>query len=397
MTGRPPCPSTIAPTPDGYEWRSQLVPGWRTPVLYADRCWYGICSEEPVAELRRDFWSPMAGQVVTHWRGRCAQHLHPFWIQDGELYRWALEPADSGSAFEALTTTVDPLLPSMPSAGLVTTAGPYPSSAPLQPAIPMEAGDRRRRARPWLVGGAAAILLVLMIGAATGKAPTSHPAAKAAASGPTIPTAIPTTHVPAGSATTAPTPTGCGSLPAGGGVYLNCRIPSASSPYATFTDSEQIDLAMGSNSFFRGSGAGSTIWAVECVFDGADPTSPDACDVDTMPADFPYQVYADGSFDYVADNSGETITISALPDASNPTPPITCGVGHPCVWWIGTDYSFGFTTGPHVFSNPFIVTGAKDTPSSSTVIVPGPPNGASITTLPAGGVDEPPAHRLGQP
>jgi hypothetical protein len=401
MTGRPDSPSTIAPTPDGYEWRAQRVPNWRTPVRHADRCWYGTCGEEPVAELRRDLWSPMAGRLVAHWRGRCEKHLPPFWIDDGALYRWALEPAELGTAFEALTATAGHAEP--PPAALTPTTTtpttPTPTTptdegdrwGPADPAVIVD--DRRWWALPWIAAGAAVIVVLVVVGAVAGRASHAHPASKQATGATTEPSLVPTTQASAAAPATHAPATECGTLRTGAGVYLDCQVPPASRPYATFTDGQQINLAMGPNSILAGSGVGSTVTAIECEFDGVDPTSSDACDPNTAAPDFPYPVYADGSFDYMTDNSGQTVTVAALPGASNPSSPIVCGVGHPCVWWIGADYAYGFVTGPHVFSNPFVVVGAKAGPNGSS-----PPGVASTTTIPAaGGAGQPPAHRLGVP
>ena len=174
--------------------------------------------------------------------------------------------------------------------------------------------------------------------------------------------------------------TGCGSLSTGASVYVGrvgaCTVPSPAKPYTTFTDGEQVDLAIGANSVFSTSDRlAGDIEAIECAYRAAsgrpgDPPSAEFCDAQTTPGDFPYSVRQGGSFDYVVDNRGDHVTIFALPDTALPTSTISCDATHACVWYVGENYN-NFTA-PHVFSNPFLVgpkASAGGSGSSSTIII----------------------------
>ncbi len=164
--------------------------------------------------------------------------------------------------------------------------------------------------------------------------------------------------------------TGCGTLSSGTSMYINCVVPSASAPYTSFNDGDPIDLSMGPNSVFSSSPGvpGASIDAVECEYNNGagglgDPPNSNFCSSQTLPGDFPYTTHSDGSFDYADDNNGDTATMFALPDATFPTATITCSTTSPCVWYVGEN--FNDFTAPHVFSNPFVVTGS--TPPTTTM------------------------------
>ena len=170
---------------------------------------------------------------------------------------------------------------------------------------------------------------------------------------------------------------GCGTTPSDGNVYINCALPPASSPYSTYTDGQQVDLSMGANSLFTptDSHAGD-VAAIECEYNNGtggagDPPNANYCNAQTAGGDFPYSVHANGSWDYSADNAGDTVGLYALPDSSFQGSSITCNATHACVLYVGEDYT-NFTA-PHAFSNPFLVGAAAPsiTSGSSTAVAEG--------------------------
>ena len=177
---------------------------------------------------------------------------------------------------------------------------------------------------------------------------------------------------------------GCGGTPADGNVYIACALLSASTPYAHFTDGQAVDLSMGTNSTFNGSGVGANLEAIECEYnDGTggagDPPSAAFCDAQTLPADMPYSVNADGSFDYVADNNGDRANMYSVPGTNFHGATIRCDSSHPCVWYVGENYN-NFSA-PHVFSNPFLVgTAPSITSHNSTAFVAGVSRSFQMTT-----------------
>jgi hypothetical protein len=183
----------------------------------------------------------------------------------------------------------------------------------------------------------------------------------------------------AAEASTAP----CGSLPSGTSVSIDCVVPPAHAPYTTYTDGQQVNLAMGPNTLFTGhDGTGMSVVAIECEYTTGtgpgDPPDANFCSAQTAAEDFPYATHADGSFDYAADHPGDLVPTYALPDATFAAAPIECNTSQPCVWYVGESYN-NFTA-PHVFSNPFIVTGgtvttttAATAPSSSVPATSSPP------------------------
>ncbi len=160
----------------------------------------------------------------------------------------------------------------------------------------------------------------------------------------------------------------CGTLASGGAtppVYIDCAVPPASTPYSTYTDQQQIDLAIGPNTLVSSTDAhGGDITAIECEYTNGvggagDPPNDNYCSAPTAAEDFPYSVHANGSFDYTADNQGDLLSIYALPDSQFPQSSIVCNSTNPCVWYVGEDYT-NFTA-PHVFSNPFLVSSSSGT------------------------------------
>jgi len=152
---------------------------------------------------------------------------------------------------------------------------------------------------------------------------------------------------------------GCGTEPDNNDVYISCAIPPAVPPYTLYSDGESIDLSMGPNSAFSGTGSGADIVAIECEYTngsgqpGDPPQASGYCDASTAPGDFPYSVAANGSFDYEANNPGDVANIWALPDSTFPGANIVCNDTSPCVWYVGSNYE-NFSA-PHFFSNPFLV------------------------------------------
>jgi hypothetical protein len=168
---------------------------------------------------------------------------------------------------------------------------------------------------------------------------------------------------------------GCGSLGSGTSVFIGrpgaCVVPPASEPYATFTDGEKVDLAMGPNSIFSPhDGLGGDVEALECQYRTAsglpgDPPNANYCDAQTTAADFPFAVNQDGSFDYSTDNNGDKVVVFALPDKTLPlASAIKCNATHACVWYVGESYN-NFTS-PHVFSSPFFVGAAASAGGSGS-------------------------------
>ena len=99
----------------------------------------------------------------------------------------------------------------------------------------------------------------------------------------------------------------CGTLASGGAtppVYIDCAVPSAATPYTTYTDAQQVNISIGPNSVFSPSDAqGGDLEAIECEYTTTagtpgDPPNADFCDAQTAGSDFPEPVNADGSFDY---------------------------------------------------------------------------------------------------
>ncbi len=184
----------------------------------------------------------------------------------------------------------------------------------------------------------------------------------------------------AADASTAP----CGSLSSGTSVYVDCGVPPAAAPYNTYSDGEKVNLAMGPNTLFSGqNGTGVSIVAIECEYTTGtgpgDPPNADFCSAQTAAADFPYATHANGSFDYAADHTGDLVPTYALPDATLPAVPIECNASQPCVWYVGESYN-NFAA-PHVFSNPFIVTGA--TVTTTTAVSPASTNAPSTSPPPS--------------
>ena len=151
---------------------------------------------------------------------------------------------------------------------------------------------------------------------------------------------------------------GCGTLPSDNAVYINCVAPPTSQPYATYTDGQQINLAMGPNTIFSPSdtNAGSIV-AIECSYNGGDPMSAASCDARSGAGDFPFPVRANGSWDYEAQNNGDEATVFGFPDATFTSSAIQCDATHACVWYVGENYN-DFTQ-PKVFSAPFFVTASQ--------------------------------------
>jgi hypothetical protein len=179
-------------------------------------------------------------------------------------------------------------------------------------------------------------------------------------------------------------PTGCGTLSPGTGVYIDCKVPFATPPFSSYADSQSINLAMGPNSVFA-AGAGTGIVAIECEYTTGmgpgDPPNANYCDAQTAAADFPYATHANGSFDYVADKSGDSVTVYDLPSSHLGHATITCDATHPCVWYVGESYNDFHA--PHVFSNPFLVTAGSPT-TTSTIATASP--GASVPSDTSAGV-----------
>ena len=155
---------------------------------------------------------------------------------------------------------------------------------------------------------------------------------------------------------------GCGTLAAGGAsppVYINCAVPPSSTPYSSYTDAQQVNLSIGSNSVFSPSDShGGAIAAIECEYNNGsggagDPPNDNFCNAQTAGPDFPFTVQSNGSFDYTTDTGGDTLGLYAQPDSTFPGAAITCNATHACVMYVGEDYT-NFTA-PHVFSNPFYV------------------------------------------
>jgi len=167
-------------------------------------------------------------------------------------------------------------------------------------------------------------------------------------------------------------PAGCGSLPAGNAVYIDCAVSPASAPYTTYSDGQQVDLSMGPNSMFGGAQVGRDIVAIECEYSTGtgpgDPPDTNFCSAQTLAGGFPYAVGTNGAFDYSADQHGDTVTMFALPDASLSGATIKCDSAHPCVWYVGTNYN-DFKA-PHVFSNPFVVSATGSSPGAATTAPP---------------------------
>ena len=180
--------------------------------------------------------------------------------------------------------------------------------------------------------------------------------------------------VRAGSADAA---TGCGTLPSGTTVYINCVAPPTSTPLTTYIDDQQIDLAMGPNSIFSPSdtNAGS-IEAIECAYvNDALPTSAASCDARSGAGDFPFPVRADGSWDYEAQNTGDQATVFSFPDQTFTSSAIQCDATNACVWYVGENYN-DFTQ-PKVFSAPFFVTPPVSTTTTTS------PTGTTTTSASA--------------
>jgi hypothetical protein len=181
---------------------------------------------------------------------------------------------------------------------------------------------------------------------------------------------------------------GCGLLASGTRVYINCVVPPPTPPYATYSDGQLVSLAMGANSLFSSHGSARvSLVAIECEYSTGsapgDPPDTNFCSAQTAASDFPYAAHTDGSFDYERDKAGDQVGVYALPDATFPDTTITCNATHPCVWYVGENYN-DFTA-PHVFSNPFVVTGTatnaasppSTAPAGTTPTVPAPPASAS--------------------
>lgn len=174
-------------------------------------------------------------------------------------------------------------------------------------------------------------------------------------------------------------PGGCGSLPAGNAVFVNCVQTPATTPYSTYSDGQQVDLAMGPNSMFSGQAVGGDIEAIECEYSTGttpgDPPDANFCSAQTLAGGFPYAVHTNGSFDYAVDQHGDSVTVFALPDATLSGATITCNPAHPCVWYVGENYN-DFKA-PHVFSNPFVVTSSAASPGSTPTTVAAPTSGTA--------------------
>ena len=179
---------------------------------------------------------------------------------------------------------------------------------------------------------------------------------------------------PGGNATASSGP--CGTLSSGPGVYVDCLVPPASAPYASFTDGDPINLAMGPNAVFSPSdAAGGDIQAIECEYTTGtgpgDPPNANYCSSQTLAGGWPFTVNPDGSFDY-SSATGGPLNIYAVPGANFPGATITCDATNPCVFYVGENYN-NFTS-PHVFSNPFLVNPAAGTTTTTTM--------ATTTTVP---------------
>ena len=168
-------------------------------------------------------------------------------------------------------------------------------------------------------------------------------------------------------------PSACGALPAGVAVYVDCGASSASTPYTTYRDGEQVNLAMGANSMFSGPNVGADVEAIECEYSTGtgpgDPPDTNYCSAQTLAGGFPYAVHTNGGFDYAADHPGDTVTVFALPDTTLSGAAIKCDSAHPCVWYVGENYN-DFKA-PHVFSNPFVVSASGSSPTSVPSSAPG--------------------------
>jgi hypothetical protein len=152
---------------------------------------------------------------------------------------------------------------------------------------------------------------------------------------------------------------GCGSLGSGNSVYLNCVVNPGTAPYTAFNDGQHINISMGNNTTFDPNDAlGGEVQAVECSYPGgADPTLPSQCFLPTEDGNWPVAVNdtpSKGSFDFTA-QTGATQPAYGLPDSTFPGATISCNASNPCVFWIGEDFNNGFTSAPHVFSNPFTI------------------------------------------
>lgn len=161
----------------------------------------------------------------------------------------------------------------------------------------------------------------------------------------------------------------CGTLASGSDVYIDCTVPPAAAPYATFTDGDPINLSMGPNSVFSlTDAAGGDVQAIECEYTTGsapgDPPNANFCSSQTLSGGWPFTVNSDGSFDY-ASATGGPLNIYAVPGANFPGATITCDATDPCVWYVGENYN-SFTA-PHVFSNPFVVNPAAGTTTTTTV------------------------------
>jgi len=183
---------------------------------------------------------------------------------------------------------------------------------------------------------------------------------------------------PGGKAAAADGP--CGTLTTAD-VYINCVVPSASTPYASFTDGDPINLAMGPNTVFSpGDAAGGDVEAIECEYTTGsapgDPPNANYCSAQTLSGGWPFSVNSDGSFDY-ASATGGPLNIYAVPGTNFAGSPITCDATDPCVWYVGEN--FNSFTAPHVFSNPFVVIPAAGTTTTTTTTTT---TMATTTTVP---------------
>ena len=116
VTNRSPDPSGTQVPPDGFEWRPEPMPHWRAPPEITTQCWKGRCGEPPVAERPQIIQSRLRGEIES-WRGFCAEHLLPLWVEERIIYHWMLRPTaerqlppGADSPGEAFRSRLIPLL-----------------------------------------------------------------------------------------------------------------------------------------------------------------------------------------------------------------------------------------------------------------------------------------------
>lgn len=83
---------TPPPPVDGYEWHPQPEGAdWRLATGQYTKCRGGRgCTGVVVMELERRAYLYRTGRHITRWWACCVEHSYGRWIEDGQIWHWAL-------------------------------------------------------------------------------------------------------------------------------------------------------------------------------------------------------------------------------------------------------------------------------------------------------------------